>query len=40
MSKPSALIEPFGTGGNSVSAFDVDKVRADFPKMWPECSLV
>ena len=31
MSKLSALTEPFGTGGNSVSAFDVDKVRADFP---------
>ena len=31
MSKLSALTEPFGTGGNSVHAFDVDKVRADFP---------
>jgi cysteine desulfurase / selenocysteine lyase len=31
MSKLSALTEPFGTGGNSVSAFDMDKVRADFP---------
>ena len=31
MSKLSALTEPFGIGGNSVSAFDVDKVRADFP---------
>ena len=31
MSKLSALTEPFGTGGNSVQAFDVDKVRADFP---------
>ncbi len=31
MSKLSALTEPFGTGGNSVHPFDVDKVRADFP---------
>lgn len=31
MSKLSALTERFGTGGNSVSAFDVDKVRTDFP---------
>ena len=31
MTKLNALTEPFGTGGNSVSAFDVDKVRADFP---------